>query len=270
MNRFKAGDFNQQLDVNGNDEIAELTKVFNSLVKDLSNLIDINYIMALRERESELSALQAQINPHFLYNTLDSLYWQAVDQNQEELAEDILSMAELFRLLLSSGESEIPVRQELKIIAHYLQIQKMRFAKKFDYNIDVEEALMERMIPKLIIQPFVENAVVHGLEEKDSQGKVEINGRIAHDMMVFTIEDTGAGMSQETIDEIMKTEQRYADQRIARYAIRNVRERMRLRYGQQSELSIESELGVGSRVCISIPLEMPDSNGSEISDDNRK
>jgi len=263
MNKFKAGDFRQQVEVEGSDEIAELSKAFNSMVRDLSDLIDKNYIMALRERESELDALQAQINPHFLYNALDSLYWQAVESDQEKLSEDILSMAELFRLLLSSGESDISIEKELKIITYYLQIQKMRFSKKFDYKVDVDERLYELLIPKLILQPFVENAVVHGLEQKDTWGIVEVKGTIENDMMVFTIEDNGTGMSRETLDEVLSTEKRYASQRVARYAIRNVRERVMLRYDSNCMLEIDSEVGVGSKVKISLPLEMPDRRGKD-------
>ncbi len=261
MSAFKSGDFYQQVEVVGSDEIAELSTAFNQMVQDLSALINHNYVMALRERESELNALQAQINPHFLYNALDSLYWQAIECGQDNLAEDVLALSDLFRLLLSSGESEVPVEQELKLIFSYLRIQKMRFYKKFEYDIDVDERLFSKHIPKLILQPFVENAVLHGIEGKDNCGFVRVAGIFKDNYMVFTIEDNGVGMSQETLDEILspEMEMRYARQRIGHYAIKNVRERMALRYGEDCKLEIKSTLGTGSVIQITLPIEVTQS-----------
>lgn len=255
MNRFREGDFSQQVQVSGEDEIAELSITFNQMVQDMKEMIDRNYVMALREKESELNALQAQINPHFLYNALDSLYWQATDASQEELAENILSLSTLFRLLLSSGQSEISVKQEVELVTHYLHIQKMRFAKKLDYTISVPEEMMSYSISKLILQPFVENAIVHGLERMDSWGYVRVNGELKDGMLHFMIEDNGIGMSMEKVDEILfaNEDKRYANQRIGHYAIRNVKERMFLRYGDQASLDIHSNLGTGTRVNILIP-----------------
>jgi two-component system sensor histidine kinase YesM len=265
MNRFKEGDFEHQIDIDGNDEIAELAGTFNAMVRDLKELINRNYVMVLRERESELTALQAQINPHFLYNTLDSLYWQAVDVGQEKLAEDILSLSGLFRLLLSSGQSEIPVERELSIVSHYLNIQKMRFSKKLDYRIDVSEELLALPILKLVIQPFVENAIVHGLERQDVQGVLTVTGRLEDDMIRFTIEDNGAGMTGEQLSLILspKEDTRYAKQRIGHYAIRNVKERLDLRYEGRFGLDIESAEGEGTKVTLKIPVQDAYVHGEE-------
>ena len=221
--------------------------------RPMDQIIDRNYVMALREREIELNTLQAQINPHFLYNALDSLYWKALDNEQENLAEDILSMSDLFRLLLSSGDSEITVERELKIITNYLQIQKMRFSRKIDYSINIDDKMLNFMIPKLMLQPFVENAVVHGLEEKETHGFIRIEGFIDGDMMVFTIEDSGAGMTPDILEEILSNEMQ--KRHITSYAIRNVRERMLLKYNSRCKLEITSELGMGSKVKISVPME---------------
>lgn len=255
MNRFKEGDFSQQVQVSGNDEIADVSETFNTMVRDIKDLIDRNYVMVLREKESELNALQAQINPHFLYNALDSLYWQASDNGQEDLAEDILSLSELFRLVLSSGQSEITVRQEISLISHYLRIQKMRFSQKLDYSVTVAEELMDYPISKLILQPFVENAIVHGLERLDSWGCVQVRGEMQGGMMHFIIEDNGTGMPMEKVEEILFADEddRYANQRIGHYAIRNVKERMSLRYGDEATLDIQSTVGIGTRVSIHIP-----------------
>ncbi|MFA9379499.1 MAG: sensor histidine kinase [Acetanaerobacterium sp.] len=255
MNRFKEGDFDTQIAIIGNDEIAELSETFNIMVREIKDLINRNYVMVLHERESELAALQAQINPHFLYNTLDSLYWQAIDAGQDKLAEDVLSLSELFRLLLSSGQSEIPVEQELRIVSHYLNIQKMRFSKKLEYSIDVSAEMMELPIPKLVIQPFVENAIVHGLERHDTQGRLSVTGRLEDGMIRFTIADNGVGMTGEQLSRVLSPgeDRHYAKQRIGNYAIRNVKERLDLRYGERFKLAIESSVGEGTTVTIEFP-----------------
>ena len=255
MNRFKEGDFTQEVAVSGRDEIAELSETFNRMVRDLKGLIDKNYVMVLREKESELNALQAQINPHFLYNALDSLYWQALDSGQEKLAEDVLSLSELFRLTLASGEGEIEVQQEISIVSHYLHIQKMRFDRKLDYVIDVPEEIRHFIITKLVLEPFVENAIVHGLENRDEWGFVRVAGRREGDDLVFTIEDNGAGMTVEQVEEILCREEdvRYARARVGHYAIRNVKERLALRYGNRCELNIESAPGKGTTIILKVP-----------------
>lgn len=255
MVKFKAGDFEQQIEVVGYDEIGEVTACFNQMVKDIKELIDTNYVMVLRERQSELDALQAQINPHFLYNALDSLYWQALNANSEKLAEDIYSLSQLFRLVLSQGQGMIPIAREKELIYHYLQIQKMRFEKKLNFSIDIEETILDYMIPKLIIQPFVENAIVHGLECTDEKGFIEITGRLEEGYIVLEVKDNGIGMSKEQIKEVFEENEtkEYASQRIGRYAIKNIKERLTLKYRDDFKLQIKSQEGIGTTVIIIIP-----------------
>ena len=134
------------------------------MVEDIRTLIDENYVITLREKESELAALQAQINPHFLYNTLNSLYWKAMEEGNGEIAESILALSQLFRLVLNQRKKEVTAGQEIELISRYLQIQKVRFSKRLHYEIVMEESVKKAIIPKLIIQPFEENAIVHGFE----------------------------------------------------------------------------------------------------------
>ena len=256
MERFQRGDFSERVKVESEDEIGELSRAFNDMASETKSLIDRNYVMALREREIELNALQAQINPHFLYNVLDSLYWEAVDDGNEKLGEDILALSELFRLLLSQGESEITVHKEIELISRYLQIQRMRFSKRFFYKIDVEETIMQYKISKLLLQPFVENAIVHGFERKQESGYVYISGREKDGKMEFVIEDDGAGMEQEDADKLLEGDkpEDYPNLRIGHYAIRNIKERLTLRYGDDYELKIFSKKGEGTKVYILIPI----------------
>lgn len=268
MNRFKNGEFDQQIPVETNDELGGLADAFNRMARDTKTLIDKNYVMALREKQSELEALEAQINPHFLYNVLDSLYWRATDEENEKIAEDILTLSKLFRILLSKGKSQIPVGKEMELITSYLQIQKMRFMKRLEYEIDVEPEILEERISKLTIQPFVENAVVHGLENREKGGTVKVTGKSEGEYMRFLVEDDGSGMSQEEIDRILYSEdtRNYASSRIGGYAIYNIRQRLILQYGENFSLTIKSSIDRGTRVDILIPKIM-EKAGGEVGDE---
>lgn len=265
MENFKRGDFSQKVEVMTQDEVGEASACFNRMVDDIKELIDKNYVMALKERESELDALQAQINPHFLYNTLDSLYWKAMESENEEIAEDILSLSQLFRLVLSRGNSIVTVQAEAELLERYLHIQKMRFGKRLEYEISLEETILGEEIPKLILQPFVENAIVHGFEKTDGNYILRVIGAKKEKYMIFQIIDTGAGMSEEQMAAIWDREdnRRYASQRIGRYAIKNVKERLALVYHDDYELTIESKKGQGTTVTVSVPCGLKESREHE-------
>ncbi|MDE6052214.1 MAG: histidine kinase, partial [Lachnospiraceae bacterium] len=194
MDNFKQGDFGQKVEVMTQDEVGEASACFNRMVDDIRELIDRNYVLALKERESELDVLQAQINPHFLYNTLDALYWKATESGNDEIAEDILSLSQLFRLVLNRGNGIVTVQTETELLERYLHIQKMRFGKRLEYEILIEEMLLGEEIPKLILQPFVENAIVHGFEKVDGNYTLSIIGTKEAERMTFQIKDTGIGM----------------------------------------------------------------------------
>jgi len=239
------------------DEVGEAAACFNQMVDDIKTLINNNYVITLKEKESELNALQAQINPHFLYNTLDSLYWQATNADNAEIAEDILALSQLFRLVLGQGKGIVTVSDERELIDNYLHIQKMRFQKRLDYEINMETEILEAYLPKLIIQPFVENAIVHGFEKAGEQCFISVTGRLKDERIVFCIKDNGVGMNQEQVDAIWNIEDsmRYASQRIGRYAIKNIRERLELKYHDDFRLAIDSLEGIGTTVTIEIPYE---------------
>ena len=270
IQKFSTGDFEQQVLVTTGDEVGLVAECFNKMVQDIKELIDQNYVITLQEKESELAALQAQINPHFLYNTLDSLYWQATEAENEEIAENILALSQLFRLVLSRGQKEVTVEQEMELISYYLQIQKMRFTKRMEYEIALDPLIKNEMIPKLILQPFVENAIVHGFENISTRCNLMVNGVLETEKraegaeeesqtkyMKFTIQDTGVGMTAEQIDKIWVEEPvQYAKQRIGRYAIKNIKERLELKYHEDFTLEIHSIVGEGTTVILRIPCTM--------------
>lgn len=252
---FSGGDFEQKVEVTTRDEVGELAACFNSMVGAIKDLINENYVIKLHEKESEIAVLQAQINPHFLYNTLDSLYWQAMEKENEELAESILALSQLFRLVLSQGESEISVESEMELVSCYLKIQKMRFAKRLDYKVEVGDEVRKVKIPKLIIQPFVENAIVHGFEKIEGKSELRVQAGRDGDFVRFEIVDTGIGMTSQQIAEVWNKEpEHYSKQRIGRYAIRNIRERLRLLYKENFLLDIQSVVGEGTKVIIAVPF----------------
>lgn len=256
IRKFSAGDFSQQVQVTTKDEVGEVADCFNKMVGDIRKLIDENYVIKLSEKESELAALQAQINPHFLYNTLDALYWQAMEAGNEELGETILALSDLFRLVLGKGKNEVTVGQEAELIARYLQIQKMRFSKRLQYEICIDEEIRQEKIPKLILQPFVENAIVHGFENVSTPCKLTVTGRRVDKKLVFEIRDTGIGMSREQLAALWEEESvNYSKQRIGRYAIKNIRERLQLKFHEQFTLEIQSGVGEGTTVILTLPCE---------------
>lgn len=265
MENFKQGDFSQKVEVMTQDEVGEASAGFNRMVDDIRELIDKNYVMALKERESELDVLQAQINPHFLYNTLDSLYWKAMESENEEIAEDILSLSQLFRLVLNRGNGIVTVQAEAELLERYLHIQKMRFGKRLEYEVSVDKSILNEEIPKLILQPFVENAIVHGFEKTNGNYTLRVLGVKKERKLIFRIIDTGVGMSGEQMAAIWDKEdtRKYASQRIGRYAIKNVKERLALVYHDDYELTIESEEGRGTIVTVSVPCGLKENRQDE-------
>lgn len=259
IRKFSTGDFEQRVEVTTEDEIGEVALCFNRMVEDIKKLIDENYIITIQERESELALLQAQINPHFLYNTLDSLYWQAMEAENEEIAESIFALSQLFRFVLSQGKKEVSISQEMELVSRYLQIQKMRFSKRLHYEIEIQEEVKSVKIPKLIIQPFVENAIVHGFENICTECYMKVSARAEGECVHFEIEDTGIGMNQKQIDEIWEEEPaHYAKYRIGKFAIKNIKERLQLKYGDEFYLEIYSSVGNGTKVVMEIPFDKGD------------
>ena len=256
MRSFKEGDFTQSVEVDSMDEVGEVSVVFNDMVRDMKELIDTNYVIALKEKESELDALQAQINPHFLYNTLDTLYWKCIDADNDEIGEDILALSDLFRLVLNRGNSIIPVSDEVRLLENYLHIQHARFGNRLSYVIDVDEDIMSARIPKLILQPFVENSVLHGFEKGKEDFELRISGHRKDGKLVFTVSDNGIGMSAEQIDDILVKKEEKRSGNIGGYAVYNVNERLKLLYHEDYELSISGSEGKGTTVLLKLGREL--------------
>ena len=255
MVQFRQGDFEQQVEIQTNDEVGQVAACFNQMVTDIRELINKNYILVLKERESELAILQAQINPHFLYNALDSIYWQATGEGDEATAESIYELAQLFRLVLGQGKRRVTVEMEMALLERYLEIQKLRFQKQLEYHINMEPAVRHEMIPKLILEPFVENSVIHGMQSSTAEFILTVTAKTDGEYLEFLIQDTGVGMNETQLRNIWEKdyEKAFTGQKIGRYGIRNVKERLELEYGEKAYLNIESRVGEGTLITIRIP-----------------
>ena len=247
MHSFQTGDFNSFLSFHYKDEIGQLGNGYNEMVTSLAELIDRVYNLQLREREAELNALQSQINPHFLYNTLDSIYWKAQASGQQEIGEMVWSLSQLFRSSLSKGTRYTTVAHEFAFLEQYLRLQQLRYGAKINYDIYIDSNVVNEMIPKLILQPFVENAIYHGLEPKDTPGNVWVSCIRQQDHLKFEILDNGIGINAEMLEELNKPSSTNA------HAIQNVRERLKIIYRDHFSLNINSHNGNGTQIIIIIP-----------------
>ena len=259
IKKVQQGDFTQQVSFTGRDEIGELGRGYNAMLVHIRDLIERVYKLQIHEREDELNALQAQINPHFLYNTLDTIFWKAEKNQVPEISEMVYALSKIFRLSLNRGNDLTTVAQEQELIQYYLALQKIRFKEKLRYEINLEPDLLNLTIPKLILQPFVENAIIHGIEELENGGMILISGRLQDRMMIFTIRDNGVGMSEEKIARILwrgEIDSVNPAPVSGGYAIRNVLERLELYYSSQYHLEFQSNPGAGTTVTIQIPTQM--------------
>lgn len=218
-------------------EIGLLGQKFKEIVNNNLVLRERLLYAKIKQREQELHLLQEQINPHFLYNALDALYCMAIVHEEDEIATMVAALSDNFKLSLNKGNNLITVKDELDHIRAYITIQNMRYKDKFHVQIQVEANLMEKKILKLLLTPFVENAVYHGLETKLGEGNIWITGHEEDGRMIFVVMDDGVG-----VDDMSKLDKGYG--------INNVRERIGLYYGEKSEVTITSEAGRGTRVKI--------------------
>lgn len=222
------------------DEVGVIAETFRRVARERDELNERLLQSRLKEREAELRALQSQIKPHFLYNTLDSIYWMATLKHDATIAQMAVSLSESFKLSLNKGQERIPVYKELKHIEHYLNIQRIRFGERFTYIEEVDEAIKGMDMMKLMLQPLVENAIYHGLEPKVGEGTVRLTGILDEGYMLFTVEDNGVGM--ENLSCIQHG-----------FGLRNVQERLDLTFGASSTFQVESKVGHGTRVTLRFP-----------------
>lgn len=256
MKRFERGNFDERVSFKYNDEIGILGTGYNKMVESINKLINTTYKLEIREKEAELSALQAQINPHFLYNTLNTIYYKAQKTKQYEIGDMIFQLSQFSRLALNSGRNWTTIDKEKELIYCYLSLQTMRFKDRIKFNLEIEDNLLNYYMPKLILQPFVENAVIHGISDRTEGGSITITGKLIDNNILFTIEDTGLGMSDELVNILNSANintKEYSSTK-GGYAVKNVTERLKLTFKDDYSILFKSVLGKGTSVELLIPL----------------
>jgi two-component system, sensor histidine kinase YesM len=251
MKKVQNGDLDVIITKHGKDEIGEMVEDFNFMIKRISILIDEQYRSGQELKSAELKALQAQINPHFLYNTLDLINWMAIKNKVPEISYMIQVLAKFYKLSLSKGRDIVTIGDEILHVATYIQIQNKRFDEAINLEIDVNEELLEYKILKILLQPIVENSILHGILQKSSKsGTIKISGELEDDKITLIIKDDGVGMTVEQVNKIFSLEN--SDQ-LNGYGIKNINERIKLYFGEQYGLVYKSELNIGTTVEIKIP-----------------
>lgn len=251
MEYVQQGDLDVSLTVRGQDEIDKCMDSFNYMLAEIKQLMAEEEENGRILRRTELEVLQAQINPHFLYNMLELIHWKALDRDAPEISTLARDLANFYRTGLSKGRSVISLAKELEHVSTYVKIQNIRFDNRFAYSTDIEEEALQYDVLKMILQPLVENAIVHGILESDApRGTVHLGAHLQHGKIVITVKDDGAGMSSEKIDLVMSgtdgCEQRG-------YGVKNIIQRINLCYGSEYGLSYVSEAGAGTTVTVTIP-----------------
>ena len=242
----------EEVDISASREIEQLSMRFNKMMRKISELMERVIDEQDAQRKSELKALQNQINPHFLYNTLDSIVWLVENGKNTEASEMVVALARFFRLSISKETETIPVREEIEHVRNYLLIQNIRYPDSFDYEINVEYDALDIHTMKLILQPIVENCIYHGLKNNIDRGHIKISAHIEDGYLVFSVADNGYGMRQETIDNLFLTfEDLVASNSVG---LKNIYQRVMIYFGGDAQIKIESELDEGTTITIKEPL----------------
>ncbi|WP_026670849.1 sensor histidine kinase [Butyrivibrio sp. AE3006] len=204
-------------------------------------------------RKAEFELLQAQINPHFLYNTLDAIVWSAEAGNQKQVVKMVGSLSDFFRTSLNKGKEIVTIKEELQHVRSYLEIQQIRYQDILTYEIDAEDEIGGYKIPKITVQPIVENALYHGIKNKRGGGKITVNGKSDGDDIVITVHDDGMGMDFDRLQQVQQSLVSGDENEKAIYGLYNVNERIRLEFGEEYGIKIESIHGIGTTVTVRLP-----------------
>ncbi|MBW7454516.1 sensor histidine kinase [Paenibacillus sepulcri] len=243
------------------DEIGQLTSEFNRMTIQVKSLIDDVYVadiqtksLELERRKAQLNALQSQINPHFLFNALETIRMRSLIKDEMETAKIIHNMAKIFRMSLTWGKDRVKVMEEIEFVLCFLEIQKYRFEDRLDYHIHIDPSAKECVVPKMMFLPFVENASIHGIEPLRNGGRIEVRIERQAAALVFSIRDNGVGMDEDKVNQFysyLESEEVIGE----RIGVQNVIYRMKLIYGSRFRFLIESAPGQGTYICLSVPVD---------------
>lgn len=252
---FVSGDFSVRLPENRSDELGTMSSTFNYAVGKIEELIDEVSNMKKLEKELQYKTLQAQINPHFLYNTLDTIYWMGIDAEEEEISQMILSLSNLMRNAIDNKQEMMTIQQELKIVQNYLYIQQIRHKDKLSVDISVDPELVALSLPKLSLQPIIENAINHGLSDLEEDWQIAISLKRVKERILLSISDNGVGISEKRLqairDDLEDKRPLYDD--VDHIGLKAVHKRLRFIYGEGYGLELKSVIGKGTIVTLVLP-----------------
>jgi len=262
-NLISEGNFAVRANINSTDETAVLAQSINAMNANIEALV-----LKIKEDErkmhyADLRLLQEQINPHFLYNTLDTIIWLIEGKKMDQAVSMVSSLSDFFRLVLSKGKEFITIQEEEQHIRSYLEIQKVRYGDIMDYEITIDKELYPYKILKLTLQPLVENALYHGIKYKRAKGIIRIHGRMENDIIHFSVSDNGVGMAIEELERLRKDIERPCKESEKGFGLANVNERIRMNYGQEYSMKINSNENQGTHIDIRIPVELFQSEVAE-------
>ena len=256
------GDLMARIDIPHVKELDTLAGNLNTMTEQIDVLIKKNMEEQKNFQKAEMKALQAQITPHFLYNTFDTIVWLAEEEHTDEVVKITKAFSDFLRISLSRGHEWITIAQELDHIKNYLTIQKIRYADILNYKIEADEPLMELKMIKLVLQPLVENAIYHGIKNKRGRGELKVSAHYKDEtrmVVQFCVEDNGAGFTQERLEQVrneLRTGNEDSEKLTSVYGLYNVNKKLKLYYGERTQgLVIESEAGKGSKISFIIPAD---------------
>ena len=253
VNAIEAGELDQEVDIGGSYEIQHLGRSIGDMAHRIKELMEDIVAEHESKRKSEFDTLQSQINPHFLYNTLDIIVWMIENEQKQEAVKVVTALARFFRISLSKGKSIIPVKDELEHVRNYLMIQQRRFKNKFTYEIEADKEVLNLASLKLMLQPLVENAIYHGMEFMDGDGEIHVKAWKEEEDVWLEIQDNGLGMTQERVKNLLSEKTHVSSKRGSGIGVKNVNERIRLYFGDDYGLVIESEPDEGTIIKIHLP-----------------
>lgn len=253
-----AGNLDTRIEVQGKDEIAQLFQSFNQMATEMKQLVQQQYENGILIKNAEMKALQAQINPHFLYNTLELINWKAMESDSTEIVEISQALARFYRLTLNSGQAMVPLRDELEHITQYLSIQNFRFAQQIQLLTDIPKDCLNLLIPKLTLQPLIENSVLHGFLPKEDFSDVEniifIKAVRTDTTLLLTLQDNGIGIAPDKLQQLLSKEPVGTS---GGFSVMNIQQRLQMLYGKEYGLSYSNvENGNGICVCIRMKAEL--------------
>ncbi|MDW2799039.1 sensor histidine kinase [Clostridium boliviensis] len=250
---LEEGDLETAVSIGGSYEIQHLGNSIKNMAIQIRVLMDDIVTEHEAKRKQEFNTLQSQINPHFLYNTLDIIVWMIENEQKNEAVKAVTALARFFRISLSKGKSIITVRDELEHVRSYLMIQHMRFKNKFSYHIEAKEECMELTSLKLILQPLVENAIYHGMEFMDGDGEIHLSVEQRGDDLIIQVSDNGLGMTEKQVQSLFSDEVHVTSTKGSGIGVKNVNERIKLYFGERYGLTIDSEPDEGTTITILLP-----------------